>query len=187
MREFVVTRGLVGSQPPIVLAESWARDSFENVFFSMLCFRHEVGDWPSRVGVVSWKFKAVRFYLIACGLKLGDGGFVFHGSGDPTLESTIRTVAAANAKYDAAIVRVGMQPPDIVDPLYRDAVEFGRKRTNRTSPAIHSNDAYLAEVKAAYDTGFRATRKQGDVGDAIDAVERAGVGVDWETATWPWR
>ena len=73
MIEFAQDMGCIGSRPPHVLAECYARDSFENVFFSILCFYHHFSAWPSRLGVVSWKFKAVRFYLIACGLRLGDG------------------------------------------------------------------------------------------------------------------
>jgi len=187
MAEFLLTRGLLRARPPAILVESHARDSFENVFFSMLCFFREFSQWPSRVGIVSWKFKAVRFYLIACGLKLGDGRFFFYGSGDPVSESTMRTVAAANSKYDAAIVRVAGKP-EIIDPLHRDDKEFGTKRIGRMRPEIATNDEYLRQVKAAYDQRFEeAASSQGVVGHLIDAVERLQPGLGWESITWPWQ
>src|ERR1019366_5141962 len=110
------------------LLERFGRDSFENLFFSMLCFHRQFGDWPSRVGAVSWKFKALRFYLIVCGLRLADGRFRFFGSGDPAGQPAIEAFAAASVQYDAMIVRGG----EIVDPLHRDRQWFGAKRMGRT-------------------------------------------------------
>ncbi len=187
MLEFVAGRELLGARPPELLAESFARDSFENVFFSMLCFYRNFGAWPSRVGVVSWKFKALRFYLIACGLQLGDGRFLFYGSGDPVLQSTLETIAIANARYDAAIVNCA-QRAEIIDPLHRDEKEFGSKRIRRMSSDIPTNRSYLDRVKEAYDRDFDPTAgAQGIVGRLIDAVETVKPGPDWRKVEWPWK
>jgi hypothetical protein len=157
--------------PDSLLLERYGRDSFENLFFSMLCFHRQFGEWPSRVGAVSWKFKALRFYLIACGLRLADGRFRFYGSGDPTGQPAIEAFAAASVQYDAAIVRNG----EIVDPLHRDAQWFGAKRLGRTPREFATNDTYLERVKQEYGHA-----------DLIDQVESIKPGPTWRSVTWPW-
>jgi len=186
MLEFAVKNRLCAEGENVIHAEPYARDSFENVFFSMLCFYRHYGKWPSRVGIVSWKFKSLRFYLIACGLKLGDGKFIFYGSGDPDVQKTIETVAAANAKYDSSIVWV-KEEPVIMDPLHRDPIEFHKKRLGRMPKELSSNEDYLKAVKMAYDQGFKLeTGKQGIVGEVIDAVEKTIPGPSWREHVWPW-
>jgi hypothetical protein len=165
MLEYARDAGFAGGT---VLLERFGRDSFENLFFSMLCFHEQFGEWPSRVGAVSWKFKALRFYLIACGLRLADGRFRFFGSGDP---SEFEEFAIASVQYDAAIVRGG----EIVDPLHRDAGWFGAKRMGRTPREFSTHADYLARVKQEY----------GHAG-LIDQVESIAPGPQWRSFEWPW-
>jgi hypothetical protein len=170
MDEWARLHGIVWT-PGSVLLERYGRDSFENLFFSMLCFHRQFGEWPTRVGAVSWKFKALRFYLIACGLRLAEGRFRFFGSGDPTGQQAVEAFAAASAQYDAMIVR-GDQ---IVDPLHRDAHWFGAKRLARMPREFASNEHYLRRVKQEYGHA-----------DLIDQVESVGPGPAWRDVTWPW-
>jgi hypothetical protein len=151
-----------------VLLERFGRDSFENLFFSMLCFHRQFGEWPARVGAVSWKFKALRFYLIACGLRLAEGRFRFFGSGDP---SGFEDFAIARVQYDAMIVRGG----EIVDPLHRDAQWFAPKRLGRTPREFAGNAEYLRRVKQEY--GHE---------DLFDLVESLEPGPGWRDISWPW-
>jgi hypothetical protein len=167
MAEWARTHGLVWP-PGAVLLERYGRDSFENLFFSMLCFHRQFGEWPSRVGAVSWKFKALRFYLIACGLQLADGRFRFFGSGDP---SGFEEFAIASVRYDAMIVRDGQ----IVDPLHRDRQWFGAKRMGRTPREFATNGDYLRRVKQEYGHS-----------DLIDLVESIEPGPQWRDVNWPW-
>jgi len=172
MLEYAREVGLAGTgSGGAVLLERFGRDSFENLFFSMLCFHRQFGEWPSRVGAVSWKFKALRFYLIACGLWLAEGRFRFFGSGDPAGQQAIEAFAAASVRYDAAIVRGG----EIVDPLHRDAQWFGAKRLGRTPREFGSNDDYLRRVKQEYGHG-----------ELIDVVESITPGSAWREVKWPW-
>jgi hypothetical protein len=170
MLEYARSAGLVEREA--VLLEGFGRDSFENLFFSMLCFHRQFGEWPSRVGAVSWKFKALRFYLIACGLRLAEGRFRFFGSGDPSGQPAIEAFAAASVQYDAMIVRGG----EIVDPLHRDALWFGAKRLGRMPREFTSNDDYLRRVKQAYGNA-----------ELIDLVESIKPGPEWRNVAWPWR
>ena len=169
MLEYARAAGLVESGA--VLWEGFGRDSFENLFFSMLCFHRQFGEWPSRVGAVSWKFKALRFYLIACGLRLAEGRFRFFGSGDPAGQPAIEAFAAASVQYDATIVRDG----EIVDPLHRDRQWFGAKRLGRTPREFASNEDYLRRVKQEYGNG-----------ELIDLVESIEPGPAWRDVAWPW-
>jgi len=170
MLEYARAAGLV-SQTARVLLEELGRDSFENLFFSMLCFHRNFGEWPSRVGAVSWKFKALRFYLIACGLRLAEGRFRFFGSGDPTEQRAIEAFAAASVQYDSMIVR-GDQ---IVDPLHRDRNWFAAKRLGRMAPEFSNNEDYMRRVKQEYGNA-----------ELIDRVESIEPGAGWREIAWPW-
>jgi hypothetical protein len=134
----------------------------------MLCFHRQFGEWPSRVGAVSWKFKALRFYLIACGLRLADARFRFFGSGDP---SGFEDFAIASVQYDSMIVR----GDEIVDPLHRDRQWFGAKRLGRTPREFASNKDYLQRVKQEYGNA-----------ELIDLVESIKPGPAWRDVRWPW-
>jgi hypothetical protein len=154
-----------------VLLERYGRDSFENLFFSMLSFHRHFGEWPARVGAVSWKFKALRFYLIACGLRLAEGRFEFYGSGNPASQQAVEAFAAASAEYDGRIVRGG----EIVDPLHRDRAWFGEKRLGRMPRAFANDGAYLEAVKREYGCA-----------QLIDIVESLKPGPGWRDVAWPW-
>ncbi len=45
------------------MIEDFARDSFENLLFSLCRFREYTGEYPERVTLVSWAFKEKRFGL----------------------------------------------------------------------------------------------------------------------------
>jgi hypothetical protein len=168
MLEYAREAGIAGPAGGAVLLERFGRDSFENLFFSMLCFHRQFGEWPARVGAVSWKFKALRFYLIACGLRLAEARFRFYGSGDP---SGFEEFAIASVQYDDMIVRGG----EIVDPLHRNREWFGAKRLGRMPREFASNVEYLARVKQEYGNA-----------DLIDLVESIEPSAAWRDVPWPW-
>ncbi|MFN7998524.1 MAG: ElyC/SanA/YdcF family protein [Bryobacteraceae bacterium] len=170
MRAYACETGILPAGAAVLL-EEYGRDSFENLFFSILRFYREYGEWPSRVAAVSWKFKALRFYLIACGLHIADGRFTFYGSGDPSNPKGIEAFATASVQYDATIVRDG----EIVDPLHRDPRYFAAKRLGRMPVSFPANSAYLARVKQEY--GHAAL---------LDHVESLTPGPAWRHVPWPW-
>jgi hypothetical protein len=182
MHEYAAGAGLLRAGHTVLL-EQLGRDSFENLFFSMLCFHRRFGEWPSQVGAVSWKFKALRFYLIACGLGLAEGRFRFYGSGDPSGHAAIEALATASAQYDGMIVDGG----EIVDPLHRGSGCFTSKRLGRMPREFAGNRDYLRRVKQEYDAEFDAvTGQQGVVGRVIDCVESLEPGPAWREIAWPW-
>ncbi|MGO9272648.1 MAG: hypothetical protein ACLQOO_20840 [Terriglobia bacterium] len=165
-----------------VLVERFARDSFENIFFSLLAYFHSFGTWPACVHVVTWPFKANRSYLIACGLRLGDGRFFFHGCGDLISQQSMEIVTQANVEYEQGIVS-GKQ---IIDPLHRSA-DFARKRAGRMPQKYRDNREYIDMVKRAYDREIEGEcGLQHPVSTIIDVVENTREGAEWRGIRWPW-
>lgn len=148
-----------------LLVEPWARDSFENVFFSLLAYYEELRAWPQRVGVVSWKYKVLRFSVAAVGLAIADR-FAFYGSGDAR-GSAVMEIIQREAQNFAQIVVNGK----VVDPLHR-SLWFREKRQQRTPDGL-DNAAYLERVMAHYQSS-----------GLIRAVEERQAGNWW--TTWPW-
>lgn len=62
--------------------EEYARDSFENLLFSLCRFRQLAGAYPRRITVVGWAFKGPRFELHRKALRLPPT-FRYDGFNDP--------------------------------------------------------------------------------------------------------
>ena len=67
------------------VTEEFARDSFENLLFSICRFYEIVGKWPEQVTIVSWSFKKNRFELHRQAILWDPPrrGYVFDGVNDP--------------------------------------------------------------------------------------------------------
>ena len=63
--------------------EEFARDSFENLLFSLGRFQQHQGTWPAHATLVSWKFKAARFDLHRAAIGWPAGRFTFDGPNNP--------------------------------------------------------------------------------------------------------
>jgi hypothetical protein len=185
MQNYAIEHRLCSAQDQRILLETWARDSMENLFFGILAFRRKAGCWPSRVGVVSWNSKGLRYHLIASGMRLG-GRIVFHGEGDYPTQTDLERACAAEARFNSVIVDVNCTPPayQLIDPLLRNVSEFAQKRWARMprsfSPDAAGNKAYMEKVKSAYaanDVGIRAL---------IDQIESLEPGEGWRDIQWPW-
>lgn len=66
------------------LCEEFARDSFENVMFSLARFREYFGAYPDRLTVVSWAFKTERFRLHVEACRFPRDRYQFVGANNPT-------------------------------------------------------------------------------------------------------
>jgi hypothetical protein len=76
--------------------EEFARDSCENLLFSLCRFQQIAGRYPRHVTVVSWAFKAERFRLHRSDLRIPASRFLFVGQGEPfDLDGAERGEAAA--------------------------------------------------------------------------------------------
>lgn len=62
-------------------SETFARDSFENLLFSICRFREVTGGYPEAIAAVSWAFKRARFELHARALRYER--FTFEAVGQP--------------------------------------------------------------------------------------------------------
>ncbi len=185
MKHYAMEEGLCAPDDPQIITEKWARDSMENLLFSLLAFACQTGRWPERVGVVSWNSKGLRFHLIAAGMQLG-GRIFFHGIGDYTTQTDLERACAAEARFNSAIVDVTLVPPAhrLVDPLLRNEAEFAKKRWARM-PGNYSHDTkgnqkFIEDVKLAY------ARNNTRVQNLIDQIEALTPGDGWKRIRWPW-
>src|SRR4051812_71530 len=85
--------------------EEYARDSFENLLFSLCRFYECTGRFPQRVSVVSWAFKAERFELHRRALRFPAESFVFNGVNDP-----VDHIAAGESERRLALVPYTQDP-----------------------------------------------------------------------------
>ena len=69
-----------------ILLEEYARDSFENVLFSICRFYQEYEQFPKSVGICSWKSKERRFRIIAHVLTLPNYSFLVIGDKEEVKE-----------------------------------------------------------------------------------------------------
>ena len=99
--------------------EDAARDSFENLLFSICSFYLRTGEYPRVITVVSWAFKATRFSLHRTAIKFPANRFRFDGFNDPIdLESAWRGERGALRLF--------------VDDPYGSAGKLKAKREERT-------------------------------------------------------
>lgn len=101
-----------------VALEEYARDSFENLLFSLGRFHQVTGRWPEHATFVSWRFKQQRFELHREAIRWPAGRFTFLGANDPpALDQATAAEARTMAGYRA-------------DP-YSASPEFAAKKASR--------------------------------------------------------
>ncbi|KAM0939909.1 hypothetical protein DsansV1_C19g0158361 [Dioscorea sansibarensis] len=84
------SKGWFGAQENVrsrALTEEHARDSFENLLFSVCRFRELTGTYPQNITVISYDFKEERFaHLHRLAIGFPESRFFFHGT--PTTEDS---------------------------------------------------------------------------------------------------
>lgn len=65
------------------LLEVFARDSFENVLYSVACFRAKIGHYPTKLTIVGWQFKEERFDLHRLAIQWPQERFLYVGVNNP--------------------------------------------------------------------------------------------------------
>lgn len=86
-----------GSVAARTVTEEFARDSAENLQFSLACFHQHIGHWPQSVTLISWQFKEERFQHHCAALPWPAERFTFVGANNPPhvdLAAEARTLAA---------------------------------------------------------------------------------------------
>ncbi len=82
--------------------EEFARDSFENLLFSICRFREVTGHNPAHVTFVSWEFKRRRFDLHRAAIHWPASRFTYVGANDPPhREQALRAEAETERLYQA--------------------------------------------------------------------------------------
>ncbi|XP_010912633.1 uncharacterized protein C57A10.07 [Elaeis guineensis] len=125
------SKGWFGKQDSVrnrALTEEHARDSFENLLFSVCRFRELAGTYPQNITVVSYDFKEERFtHLHRSAIGFPDGRFFYFGTpASPTAKEA--------AKKGEASVRAQFQedPYGCLGSLHRKKLK--RDPFHRTVP-----------------------------------------------------
>jgi hypothetical protein len=98
--------------------EDFARDSFENLLFSICRFKEWTGRYPEHIHLLSWEFKRGRFDLIREAVRFPKERFNFVGVNQPP---DLKSAKAGEAKVVAAIKR----------DRYGTGPDLGSKRVER--------------------------------------------------------
>lgn len=99
-------------------AEEYARDSFENLLFSICRFQQYTGHYPRNVTIVSWAFKRARLELHRAAIRFPVGRFHFDGFNDP-VDLTEAWVGETKALHS------------IIESRYGAGGNLGKKRQKR--------------------------------------------------------
>jgi hypothetical protein len=90
---------------PRAITEEFAGDSLENVLYSICRFREFTGEWPQRISVAGWGFKAERFTdFHRPALRFPCSRFHYLAVNDP------EDLAAAEREEAATRARFGEEP-----------------------------------------------------------------------------
>lgn len=129
-----------GSEPrDRIVAEEVARDSYENVLFSIARFKEVTGHYPRDVTVVGWAYKRDRFVqLHRAALRFPAAHFAYEGLDMKDIVAIVRKRDGSTALAGAAIGKV-----------YSDRVTFDRDKS----------DVYLCRVNAATRTKRNPQRR----------------------------
>jgi hypothetical protein len=65
------------------ITEEFARDSYENLLYSLCRVREYAGHFPAHASFVSWQFKQERFHLHRESIRWPDGRFTYIGANNP--------------------------------------------------------------------------------------------------------
>jgi hypothetical protein len=84
------------------LREEYARDSLENLLFSIALFIQHTSRWPERITLAGWRFKEKRFDLHRAALEFPAEQFHYLGVNDPT-EPALQTALAGEQRKLAAV------------------------------------------------------------------------------------
>ncbi len=153
-----------------VVCEEFARDSFENLLYSLLLFHRKTERWPNAMTVVTFGFKGQRFNAIAAGMNLPH--LRFHSAGDEFLSVSEREKATIG---ETLAITEMIREDSLWDPLQRGD-SFRRKRLRRTPYANRKDDSYIWEVERRYGFGSLLCR--------IEATMPGPAG--WKGFRWPW-
>ena len=175
MKDFAKAEGY--NLPKHVILDTYARDSFENVFFSLLAFHDHYDAWPTKLGLLSMPHKSIRFMIMAMGLKIAE--FTFHGVGkvDPLEKNCV------NEMNNLTKV-IHTQAEHVADPLLR-APYFAKKRLGRTPPHYNTSGTEK-ELKCRDDEYLNCVGSKYCNQDLTNQVASCDSHGGWTELTWPW-
>ena len=147
-----------------VLTEEFARDSYENLLFSLCRFQEVTGHYPSRVTIVGYDMKRARFINHRASIKFPLESFDYIGTEIVGRTEEDREGArTGEAKTRALFARdpYGCLPPLSTKRLKRDPFRRGLPYSSRSCPEMqrllafcspHNEDAYPGSTASSTST-----------------------------------
>lgn len=83
------------------IKEEYARDSFENLVFSIALFKRETEHWPNKITVVGWQFKKERYDLHRQAIKWPKKEFKYVGVNNPVGEALHKALEGEKRKVES--------------------------------------------------------------------------------------
>lgn len=117
--------------------EQFARDSFENLQFSLYQFYRLFGKYPRHVTVVGWKFKADRFHFHRETLNIPSNAFTYVGCNNP------EDIVGATKGEERALAQFRADPKGERGPLLGKRHErnpFNEQHPYQDCPPIQMSD-----------------------------------------------
>jgi len=157
--------GYEGVQNRTVL-ESFARDSLENVLFSVLLFKERAGYFPDKVTVVGWKFKKERFLLHSQALGIPSGIFDYIEANNPEGGALQGALKGEEKKVSAT-----------KKDMLLEGAEWEEQRTKRNPFNEKSRQRYLADknlnVAVADIRGSYELKQQAEKEESLSEINGA--------------
>ena len=136
-----------------IVLEEYARDSFENLLFSICAFSQRIRRVPLDVTVVTWNFKAQRLQQHARAIGVPHVR-VEGGDAEPSAPSAVTLAAEARARAGFAADPFGANPPLSVK-------REGRNPFQRVVPYLHDDSCPSLAHALRRAEGGAATKERG--------------------------
>lgn len=131
-------------------SEEFARDSYENLIFSVARFYEVTGRYPRAISVVGFEFKKRRFIdLHRKAIRFPESKFSYHGVDPPDLEKTSLVGEVENAKSHFEHDLYGCKDPELL------AKKKSRNPSRRRHGYELSNPQLAGLLDFCPDTGDR--------------------------------
>ena len=132
--------------------EEYARDSFENLLFSIALFKRECGSWPNVVTVVGWMFKQDRYTLHRQAIRWPSARFQYVGVNNPIGDALAKAEEGEQAKVNSVKSDMFLLGPEWVsqrlmrDPFNRRHVYMGIDANLDKFLAFRDSATYTGEL-----------------------------------------
>ncbi|MDL1957364.1 MAG: hypothetical protein LWW95_10040 [Candidatus Desulfofervidus auxilii] len=144
--EFEIKRKLRTDVQNRTVTEDYARDSFENLLFSICRFQQVTGYYPYRIVVVSWTFKERRFDLHRAAIRFPFYRFCFDGFNVPIdLPSAWRREAKIIREFRTD--QYGYDPNSAIGKRRKEKNPFEKEHPYKNCPGLEAFFKFIEDPR----------------------------------------